>query len=108
MSKVLPIGIAASLFVAATAMAQTAAPQADHNAPTNAAVKHSSVKQTQRPASGANSFTEAQAKKRIAKAGYTNISDLKKDDAGLWKGSATKGGKSVNVALDYKGNVSSK
>ena len=108
MSKVVPIGIAASLFIAATAMAQITAPQADHNAPTNAAVKHSSVKKTRHPASGANSFTEAQAKKRISKAGYTNISDLKKDDAGLWKGSATNGGKSVNVALDYKGNVSSK
>jgi len=108
MLKVVPIGVAASLFIAGTAMAQTAAPQADHNAPTNAAVKHSSVKKTQHPASGANSFTEAQAKKRIAKAGYTNISDLKKDDSGLWKGSATKGGKSVDVALDYKGNVSSK
>jgi hypothetical protein len=30
-------------------------------------------------AAGANSFTEAQAKSRIEKAGYTNVSDLSKD-----------------------------
>ena len=38
------------------------------------------------PAAGANSFTEAQAKSRIEKAGYSNVSDLIKDKDGIWKG----------------------
>jgi opacity protein-like surface antigen len=55
---------------------------------------------------GANSFTEAQAKSRLEAAGYTNIEGLKKDDQGIWRGTAMKDGKRVNVALDFRGNIS--
>jgi len=58
-----------------------------------------------RPASGANSFTEGQAKSRIETQGYTNISGLIKDDQGIWRGRAMKDGKSVNVSLDFHGDV---
>jgi hypothetical protein len=57
------------------------------------------------PLPGANSFTEGEAKSRIEKAGYTEVSGLKKDDQGIWRGSASKAGKPVKVSLDYKGNV---
>lgn len=57
------------------------------------------------PVEGANSFTEAQAKDRIADAGYADVSALKLDDKGVWRGTATKDGKSVSVGLDYQGNV---
>ena len=57
------------------------------------------------PAVGANSFTEAQAKSRIANAGYTNISGLIKDKDGIWRGKANNGSANVPVALDYQGNV---
>lgn len=57
------------------------------------------------PVEGANSFTEAQAKERIAEAGYTDVSGLKLDDKGVWRGTATKDGKSVSVGLDYQGNI---
>ena len=57
---------------------------------------------------GANSFTEGQAKSRIEGAGFTNVSDLKKDDQGIWRGKATRGGKSVSVGFDYKGNIAAK
>lgn len=97
------------------------------------------------PLKGANSFTEGQAKDRILAAGYTNVSGLKKDADGIWRGTASKtglmtdaqsgvavetkpapstgtliepkvgatvdsktgvaAGDSVNVAVDYKGNV---
>ena len=59
----------------------------------------------QPPVAGANSFTEAQAKDRIEKAGYANVTGLKKDDQGIWRGSAKQGDKQVNVALDFQGNV---
>ena len=55
---------------------------------------------------GANSFTEGQAKDRaIAHGGVDSVSDLKKDDDGIWRGTASQGGKSVQIAVDYKGNV---
>jgi putative membrane protein len=30
---------------------------------------------------------------------------MKKDDDGIWRGTATRDGKSIPVAVDYKGNV---
>ena len=57
------------------------------------------------PLPGANSFTEEQAKDRIvAHCGYT-VTNLKKDDSGIWRGTAMIDGAKQNVALDYKGNV---
>jgi hypothetical protein len=57
------------------------------------------------PAAGANSFTEGQAKSRIESNGYANVSELRKDEQGVWRGKAVKDGKSVNVSLDFQGNV---
>ena len=57
------------------------------------------------PVPGANSFTEAQAKSAIEKAGYADVSALTKDDNGIWRGTASKDGKSTPIALDYQGNV---
>ncbi|MCK3779369.1 PepSY domain-containing protein [Ensifer sesbaniae] len=59
------------------------------------------------PVAGASSFTEAQAKDRIEKAGYASVQGLKLDSQGVWRAAATRGGKSVEVALDYQGNVTS-
>lgn len=55
---------------------------------------------------GASSFTEAQARGAIESAGYTGVSALMQDAQGLWKGTATKDGKSMSVSVDYKGAVS--
>jgi len=57
------------------------------------------------PLKGANSFTEGQAKDRALAHGLGNVSGLKKDDNGVWRGSATQDGKQVQIAVDYKGNV---
>jgi hypothetical protein len=57
------------------------------------------------PLKGANSFTEGQAKDRAAAAGYSELSELRKDDDGIWRGTAAQDGKKVNIAIDYKGNV---
>lgn len=57
------------------------------------------------PAHGANSFTRGEARGRIADNGYQNVSNLRKDGQGVWRGKAMKNGASVNVWLDYKGNV---
>ncbi|MCF4126571.1 hypothetical protein [Methylobacterium sp. SyP6R] len=55
---------------------------------------------------GANSFTEAQARSRMEQAGFKNVTDLKKDDQGIWRGQAMQSGNTVMVGLDFKGNVS--
>jgi hypothetical protein len=57
------------------------------------------------PLPGANSFTEGQAKSRLEANGYSAVGDLKKDDNGVWKGSATHGGQQVTVSVDYRGNI---
>jgi hypothetical protein len=57
------------------------------------------------PVAGANSFTEGQAKSRIEARGFTNVAGLTKDSDGVWRGTATQGGKSVKVSVDFQGNV---
>jgi hypothetical protein len=57
------------------------------------------------PLKGANSFTEGQAKDRALAHGMESVSALKKDDDGIWRGTATQDGKAVQIAIDYKGNV---
>lgn len=69
------------------------------------AVKSPNTTNPAAPVPGANSFTEGQAKSKIEAAGYTSVTGLKKDSNGVWTGSATKGGKKVNVKLDFQGNV---
>jgi hypothetical protein len=101
------ITILTGAAAAGGAFAQTAAPSANPNASTPAVVNHYS-NNPGAPAAGANSFTEAQAKSRIEKAGYTNVSSLSKDKDGIWKGKASKGAAPVDVGVDYQGNVVSK
>lgn len=86
----------------------TIAESADGNpAVSSTSSEASSDKGTAAPVPGANSFTEAQAKERIQDAGYAEVTGLAKDDNGIWRGEAKKDGKSVPVALDYQGNVTS-
>lgn len=60
---------------------------------------------TAAPVPGSNSFTESQARERLEKHGYTDVTGLKLDDQSIWRGKAMKNGASVNVALDYQGNI---
>jgi hypothetical protein len=57
------------------------------------------------PLPGANSFTEGRAKSRLEANGYSNVTGLKKDDNGIWRGTATSVGAQVNVSVDYRGNI---
>nr|WP_294554188.1 hypothetical protein [uncultured Rhodopila sp.] len=58
-----------------------------------------------RPAAGSNSFTMGEAKARFERQGFSNVSDLKKDNNGVWHGKAQKDGSNDQVWLDYKGNI---
>ena len=57
------------------------------------------------PLKGANSFTEGQARDRAVAFGVGDVAAMSKDDDGIWRGKGTLDGKSVSVAVDYKGNV---
>jgi opacity protein-like surface antigen len=106
MRKSLMIG-ALLAFIAGGALAQTGSqtpPPPAQKGPQNSAI-NSSDKQVNAPVQGRNSFTEGEAKSRIEKAGFSNVSGLKKDDTGVWRGKAMKDGQSVDVSLDYQGNV---
>ncbi|MGO4197457.1 PepSY domain-containing protein [Rhizobium sp. YAF28] len=91
---------------ALTAVAQTA--PASSTDTTTPPVATTDAKNPDAPVAGANSFTEAQAKERIEKAGFSEVKNLKKDDNGIWMAAGTKDGKAVIVALDYQGNVVAK
>ena len=81
------------------------APARDPGVP---AIKTDEANNPGAPVAGANSFTEEQAKARIEGRGYQNVALLKKDDNGIWRGTALKDGKEVQVSLDFQGNVVSK
>jgi hypothetical protein len=57
---------------------------------------------------GANSFTEGQARSRLERDGFTSITGLTKDQDGVWRGKATKGSSSLDVGVDYKGNITTR
>jgi putative membrane protein len=57
------------------------------------------------PAARGNLFTETQARAHLSHLGYADISGLTKDENGVWRGTATKDGKSLTVAVDVKGAV---
>jgi hypothetical protein len=75
--------------------------------PNNNAVNTAGQNNSDAPVAGRNSFTEGQAKSKIEGAGYTNVTELKKDDNGVWRGRASKGGSATSVSLDFQGNVNS-
>jgi hypothetical protein len=92
----------AAMIAATAASAQNPAAK---SGPNNNAINSSGVNNSNSPVAGSNSFTEGQAKSKIEGAGYTNVSDLKKDDNGVWRGKARKGGTTSPVSVDFQGNV---
>jgi hypothetical protein len=61
--------------------------------------------QTKPATSSAAAMTETQAKARIEAQGYANVSELKKDAQGMWTAKAMKDGKSHQVSLDTRGQI---
>jgi hypothetical protein len=89
-------------LTAVSAVAQTTPANQDAHTP---AVASSNTVNPGAPVAGKNSFTESQAKSRIEKAGYTDVSGLMKDKDGVWRGKASKSGTAMAVSVDFQGNV---
>lgn len=88
-----------------SATAASAQNQPAQSGPNNNAVNSSGQNNSAAPVAGRNSFTEGQAKSKIEDAGYTNVTELKKDDNGVWRGKASKSGSATAVSVDFQGNV---
>jgi hypothetical protein len=101
MRTYLAIAATAALLICPSAIAQPANPQGK----TPAVNAPNSPPNPGAPVAGRNSFTEGQAKSRIESNGFSNVSELRKDDQGVWRGKAKKDGRSVSVSLDFQGNV---
>jgi len=120
------VGLAAGVAAALPALAQNApsgvTPQASGSPPALATpTSPTPMTSTQPPAArtptsstmaatgavpGANSFTEAQARRRLEQNGYSQVSSLIKGKDGIWRGTATRNGASGQVTVDYKGDIS--
>ena len=98
--RVIVTTAAAVTLISASAFGQTTPPSS-----TTPAVSSPNATNPQAPVSGANSFTEGQAKPRIEANGFSNVSGLQKDSKGVWRGKAVKNGNPVNVSLDFQGNI---
>lgn len=57
------------------------------------------------PVKGRNSFSMGEARRRIERGGFTQVTGLKKDADGVWRGKGMRNGASVDVYCDYQGNV---
>ena len=90
-----------TLALTTSAFAQAGAP-----AKPTSAMKTAHTVNDGKAEAGRNSFTQAQAREHIAKSGYASVSLLTKGDDGIWRGTAQKDGRTVKVALDFKGNLS--
>ena len=90
------------LLAATTASAENPPAQ---SGPNNKAINSAGQNNSDAPVAGRNSFTEGQAKSKIEDAGYTNVTELKKDDNGVWRGKASKSGSATAVSVDFQGNV---
>ena len=98
-----------SLFVACIGLLAITAASAQNpptqSGPNNNAVNSPGQNNSDAPVAGRNSFTEGQAKSKIEDAGYTGVTELKKDDNGVWRAKASKSGSATAVSVDFQGNV---
>jgi putative membrane protein len=94
-----------TLLAAATGIALASSASAQTATKSTRVIKETHTVNDGAPQHGANSFTEAQARGHIQNAGFTRVSALTKGNDGIWRGTAHKGGRTLKVALDYKGNV---
>lgn len=101
------LAVLSALTTAAVAQSSTTQPP-NSSGSSNPAVTHKPADSPQTTGTvepGANSFTEAQARSRLEAQGFSSVTELRKDDQGIWRGKAQRDGKSVSVGIDYKGTV---
>lgn len=73
--------------------------------PPSVTTSNANKKTAAAPVKGANSFTMNEARRRIEAGGFSQVSGLKKDRDGIWRGTGMRDGAAVPVYCDYQGNV---
>ena len=108
MARILMLGgLAAGLSLPFSAQAQTA-PGAAPAGPPPVAVQTPNdavIVPVGELEAGANSYTEGQARARMEANGFSSITNLLKDDSGLWRAVATHAGSNHDVAMDFRGRI---
>jgi hypothetical protein len=97
-----------SLAGALTILSLAASAQSGSSDQSKPAVKIGKDNPTGLPVEGKSSFTSNQAKARMEARGYNILSNPIEDGKGIWYAEGMKNGsqgKSVQVMLDYQGNV---
>ena len=105
MKSFLPL---AALAICVASVSPSLAQQSNSPTPPAVSTTNAESKTTAAPVAGKNSFTEAEAKKRLESFGYTNVAGLHQDAQSIWRGTAMKSGEQTQVALDYQGNIVTK
>ncbi len=93
----------ACLLVLALLLPVSAQAASEPGAPAPAERAHGAVGAQLKP--GANSFTEAQVRARLAEMGFSDVADLRLDEQGIWRGRAEHAGRSLTVGMDFRGEI---
>ena len=106
MARILMLGgLAACLTFTTNAEAQTIAPAGTTTAPRAAARTDSAIVPAAQLETGSNSYTEGQARSRLEANGFSAINNMRKDDNGFWRATATYGGTAGDVVMDFQGRI---
>lgn len=89
------------LLLAAPAFSQPPTEGSETPAPTAPDEKNN----PKAPVPGQNSFTEEQAKERLAEEGFVNVMNLQLGEDGVWRADAARNGQPLKVLLDFQGNI---
>ena len=92
-------------IIAAVLALGTTAASAQDRIPAQSRPDNPAAHTTGTTSSGPNILSEADAKLLLEDNGFSHVSELKKDNNGIWRGKATKNGQSLDVSLDLQGNV---
>lgn len=102
MKKHIALAVTAATLIAGPVLAQ----ERTTTTPPAVANPSDTAKTTAAPVAGKNSFTEKEVTKRLADNGYSNITKVMLDkNTGVWMATATKGGTTGPVQVDYQGNI---
>lgn len=104
MNRTLAVIVLSGLMSSGIAAAQDASTNTSPQPPA-VSTGHADSKTAAAPVPGKNSFTKKQTAKRLRDHGYSGVKGLTKDDQGIWHGTALKNGASVNVNVDFQGNI---
>jgi hypothetical protein len=104
MNRKLLASFAVTIITGTAAFAQTG-PTTNSTTPPAISTTKGDSNTTAAPVAGKNSFTENQAREQLDKHGYSDVSTLSQDNQSIWRGTGVKDGKTVDVAVDYQGNV---